>query len=132
MSLALRGLHPAVRGRAEIALSWAHFFRIPVQVTSGFRSWEDQAKLRARFEGCVVAGRFPSPGECQFPANRPGDSAHNFGFAWDSTVPRIYQPAWNFIREIVGFNVPSNDLIHAEVHDWRRFVTRVKPGPIEG
>lgn len=122
MAMSLRGLHPEVRDRAELALSWADYYGIPVRVTSAFRSLEHQRKLRARFENCVAEGRFPSSPGCEFPANRPGDSGHNYGMAWDSVTPPEWQPAWDYLREYAGFRVPSNDQIHAEVPDWRRYV----------
>jgi hypothetical protein len=120
--ISLRGLSREVRDRAELALEWANYYRIPVTVTSAFRSLEHQRKLRGRFEVCVAEGRFPSSPGCEFPANRPGDSAHNFGLAWDSVTPPQYQWAWNYLREYAGFRVPENDEIHAEVPNWRGFV----------
>lgn len=108
----LRGLNPVVRNAAQVALAWADFFSVPVRVTSGFRSLEEQAELRRRF----------LQGRSRFPANAPGDSAHNFGLAWDSQVPPEFMPWWIALREWIGFCVPSNDAIHAEVCGWRRFV----------
>ena len=118
MSLRLAGLDPIVRDAAALAVDVAEHFRIPVTVTSGYRSLQLQTKLRRRFEKCVAQGRFPGPG-CRFPANRPGDSAHNFGLAWDSTTSPRQQDNWNLLRRLVGFRVPANDLIHAEVPEWR-------------
>lgn len=112
MSIALRGLHPEVRERAEIALDWAQHFGIPVRITSTFRTLTDQLELRRRWLA----------GQSRFPANAPGDSAHNFGLAWDSVVSAQDQDLWNRIRQHVGFRVPGGDLIHAEVPGWRRFV----------
>ena len=117
MSIQLRGLHPLVRERAEIALEWANQNGVRPLVTSGFRSWTEQAALHEKF----------LRGESRFPANRPGDSAHNFGFAFDSALhdPRFAQARldswWKAVREAVGFEVPSNDEIHAQVPGWRRF-----------
>lgn len=122
MAITLRGLHPEVRQYAELAHQWANAYGINPTVTSTFRTWENQVWLRRRFERCVREGRFPGPGPCRFPANRPGDSAHNFGLAWDSVVPPDDQPLWNAIRRAVGFRVPDNDQIHAEVPGWRDFV----------
>lgn len=110
----LKGLHPQVRANAEWALKWADYFGVPVTVTSGFRSWEDQKKLRERYEA----------GQSAFPANRPGDSAHNFGLAWDSTVPSAYQAWWTEVRRMAGFEVLPNDVIHAQVSNWRAIVRR--------
>lgn len=118
MSIQLRGLHPAVRERAEIALDWMNQFGVRPIVTSGFRSWHEQLRLRQRYE----------QGLSRFPANLPGDSAHNFGLAWDAVLPDSirgnpdWERYWEAVREAVGFNVPPNDTIHAEVPGWREFV----------
>jgi len=112
LSSRLRGLHPQVEAAAEDALAWAGFYGIPVQVTSGFRSLAEQARLRRLF----LAGK------SRFPANTPGDSSHNFGLAFDSTVSSADLSDWTIIRDWIGFRVPRNDVIHAEVPGWRRFV----------
>lgn len=122
MSISLRGLHPDVRAGAEFALDVARFNGITPRVTSAFRSWENQLRLFQNFRRCVDSGQFPSPPDCRFPANRPGDSAHQFGLAFDSVVESGDQPVWDAIRRWVGFGVPQNDRIHAEVPGWRRFV----------
>ena len=113
MALAqLADVHPDVESAAENALAWAEWFGIPVRVTSGFRSLQEQARLRRAF----LTGR------SRFPANAPGDSSHNFGLAFDSRVAREDLSDWTIIREWIGFRVPDNDVIHAEVPGWRRFV----------
>jgi len=118
MSIQLRGLHPQVRERAELVLSWANKFGVRPLVTSGFRSFSEQAALHERF----------LRGDSQFPANRPGDSAHNFGLAWDAVLPSrwrgnpLAEDWWIRVREFYGFDVPGNDTIHAEVPGWRRFI----------
>ena len=121
MSISLRGLHPDVRNAAELALTWGTFLGLRPTVTSAFRSLSEQARLRARFEA----------GLARFPANRPGDSAHNFGLAFDSdplaqTVVIAGQvfdanAVWKIVRELAGFRVPDGDRVHAEVPGWRRF-----------
>lgn len=105
----LRDVHPEVRRWAIIAARVAAALGVRVRFTSGFRSFIEQQLLRQRFER----------GESRFPANRPGDSAHNYGLAFDSTVAPEHERLWRRIREIVGFHVPSNDEIHAEVPNWR-------------
>jgi len=89
----------------------ARYYGIDPQVTSVYRSWEEQTKLRARWER----------GESAFPANRPGDSAHNYGWAFDSVVRDSEQPMWDAIRRYVGFEVLPNDIIHAQVPQWRQY-----------
>jgi len=105
----LRGLDSRIRPYVEYAHEIARYYGIDPTVTSTYRSWEDQTKLRAKWER----------GESRYPANRPGDSAHNYGWAWDSVVPADQQALWDQIREYVGFRVPPNDRIHGEVPQWR-------------
>ena len=111
-----------MRPAADFAIRVAQFNGINPIVTSAFRSFTQQATLRRKFERCVTQGRFPSPPDCRFPANRPGDSAHNYGLAFDSIVPAHQLATWTAIREWVGFGVPANDVIHGEVPGWRQFV----------
>lgn len=119
MSIALRGLEPEVRERAQLALDWANRFGINIIVTSGYRTFLEQEQLYRRFLA----------GNSRFPANPPGDSAHNHRLAWDSVLPRPFRgiPAferwWIAVREAAGFFVPPNDHPHAAVPGWRRFVS---------
>lgn len=120
--LKLTGLHPTVRDAASLALDVADYYGIPVTVTSGHRSWADQERLYRNYQQCLATGSMGRTPDCRFPANRPGDSAHNFGLAWDSTVPDAWQDAWNYIRRAVGFEVLTNDRVHAQVPNWRWYV----------
>lgn len=117
MSIHLRGLDPRVRERAELALAWAHRYGIPVQVTSGYRGWAEQALLYDRWKS----------GKSKFPANKPGDSAHQWGMAWDSVVPEEYWWHWTYLREYAGFEVLPNDIIHAQVPNWRAHTSNLPP-----
>ena len=119
----LHGLHRAVRDAAEWALSVAEYYGVPVTVTSGHRTWEEQQRLYANYVQCLQEGRMGQGPDCLYPANRPGDSAHNWGLAWDSHVPGEYQEWWNQVREYIGFKVLENDVIHAEVPGWRGIVS---------
>lgn len=110
--LKLSGLHPEVRRAAEWALGWADYYNVPVTVTSGFRSWAEQKRLRERYES----------GRSRWPANRPGDSAHNYGLAFDSVTEPWAQEWWTQVRELAGFRVLANDTPHAEVPNWRSYV----------
>jgi len=106
---ALRGLEPDERARAECAFQLAHSYGLTPVVTSTLRSWAEQDSLRKRWES----------GLSEFPANIPGDSAHQYGLAFDSWVPDAEMDLWVKIRRCVGFFVPEGDLIHAERPEWR-------------
>jgi len=127
MSARTRGLDRTIRAAADYAIAVATAYGIPVTVTSGKRGWVEQARLRQRYESCLARGEEVSPANanasCRYPANRPGDSAHNYGLAFDSWTPPEYQEAWNYIRRAVGFAVPSHDQIHAEMPSWRDLVS---------
>lgn len=123
-SQSLGGLHPTVRLHAEYALAYARHFGIPVRVTSGRRSTEQQRVLYQQYRACVDRGTFGTD-KCatRWPANPPGTSSHEYGLAWDSVVENPqHQAAWNYIRAALGFEVPRNDVIHAQVPDWRRYI----------
>lgn len=122
-------LHPEVAARVEWLLAVARANHIPVTVTSTTRSSNYQKQLRANFDECVRRGLYPSsaslaPGmSCKYPANKPGDSSHEYGLSFDSSVPDEWLPAWTALREFAGFKVldESGDPIHAEVPGWRQF-----------
>jgi len=107
----LRGLDSRVRPYAEWAFEIARYYGIDPTITSVYRSWSEQTKLRQRWER----------GESAYPANRPGDSAHNYGWAFDAVVPAEQQGLWDQIRAYVGFEVLPNDIIHAQVPNWRQY-----------
>lgn len=129
--IALNGLVPEVRRRAEWCVRAAEYFGIPVTVTSVKRDWAKQQSLYDNFLRCKARGLYPSsasisPGmTCKYPANPPGQSAHEYGLAWDSWVEPQYQGVWRQIREYAGFRVPSHDLIHAELPQWREIPASV-------
>lgn len=147
MSVHLRGLASWVRPAAEYAVELAREWGLEVQVTSVYRSWSEQDRLRRRFEQCVAQGRYPAkpPDPCAYPANQPGDSAHNWGMAFDS-VPSFQDDswrrfwasygfhdamsAWTAIRRWIGFKVFDHDPPHAEVPGWRDYApsNRLDPG----
>jgi len=121
----LSGLDPNVRAAADWALSWADYYGVPVTVTSGYRSEQEQARLRDLW---VRAGRpsscsyIPSLGQTVCPANAPGDSAHNYGWAFDSSVPAEYASWWDYVRSLAGFELLPNDQVHAQVPNWRQYL----------
>ena len=107
--MTLRGLEPAIRDQAECAFKIANSYGMKPVVTSTRRAWAEQQRLRERWER----------GESEFPANKPGDSAHQYGLAFDSWVPDDQMACWVDIRRSVGLRVPEGDLIHAERPEWR-------------
>lgn len=130
MSMALRGLHPALRAAAEWTLAAAALNKIPVTVTSVVRGWAEQTQLRSRYDACLARGERVYPGnrnaDCRYPANQPGDSSHNYGVSFDSWVPAEHQDNWDYLRRLAGFRVPENDRIHAELPNWRAWKDQLK------
>lgn len=116
------GINPALLPYIEYACMWMKWATggtwdgrtvsggITPTITSGYRSIEKQAQL--------YADRASNP----YPVSRPGNSAHNYGMAFDSDVPPKYMPEWIAIRRAVGFTVPANDEVHGEVPGWRSIV----------
>lgn len=109
--LKLGGLHPDVKEAADWALGWAEYYRVPITVTSGYRSWARQQELYSTYLS----------GLSRWPANPPGQSSHNYGLAFDSTTESRFQDWWTMVREMAGFEVPKNDIIHAQVPNWRQY-----------
>lgn len=118
----LAGLQAPVRDAAEWCLAQADGYGIPVTVVSGFRSTTEQRRLWNNYQQCLRTGRFGLAPDCKYPANRPGFSAHEYGLAWDSTVPPEYMGWWVALRRYAGFHVIEGDLPHAEYPRWRDFV----------
>lgn len=135
MTLELSGLHPALRPYAEYTIALGRAYGLDPVVTSVSRSYADQVKLRSQYEECLKTyGRTGPdlPQACKYPANQPGDSSHNRWLAidgqqgalgWDSSVPvGPERDLWTEIRKAVGWRVPENDLVHAELPNWRSYV----------
>lgn len=101
-----------MRAAAQYAVDIADFYGIPVTVTSGYRTYDEQARLYKR----VLSGR------ARFPAAPPGTSAHEYGFAFDSVTEPRYLNAWDWIRNYVGFETRRSDTVHAVVPNWRGYV----------
>lgn len=120
--LKLLGVHPQVKEAAEWCLAWADYYQVPVAVISGFRSWQAQADLYRNYQRCLASGEFGRTRRCRYPANRPGDSSHNYGLSWDSTIDPRFQSWWDEVRRAVGFEVLSHDQPHAQVPNWRSHV----------
>lgn len=126
MTFLTRQLHPELQPYADYCLSWASYLGIAVTITSVLRDSIKQAELRRQYESCLARGQPIWPGNpdprCRFPANRPGDSAHEYGLAWDSVCAPERLAEWVEIRRAVGWTVPEGDLPHAELPGWRAYV----------
>lgn len=118
----LAGLHPGLRAAADYAVRWAEYYGVSPEITSVYRSWQDQAQLYSRYQAALADGTFPSP-SAPYPANAPGDSAHNYGLAWDSWVPAQDMQWWIDVRRALGWKVYDHDAVHAELPNWRQYVT---------
>ena len=120
--LKLGALESDVRAAAEWCCDVADYYSVPVTVVSGKRSFQEQSRLYRNYRQCVESGRFGRTPDCKYPANPPGESAHEYGLAWDSVVPAEYMPWWIHVRELAGFDVLRGDEPHAEVPNWRAYV----------
>jgi len=128
VAIALSGLDSRLRPYAEYTLAVGRAYGLNPTITSVFRSDAEQGALRRNYETCLARGLVGTstsltPGfTCMYPANRVGDSAHNFRLAWDSYVPGDQLALWVAIRRATGWHVPSDDLIHAEYPGWRQVI----------
>lgn len=108
----LDGLHPYFRPWIDWLLDFADQQGVDVQVISGFRTAEDQARAAAQAR---AAGR---------PAAAPGRSAHNYGLAVDlaagghssSEDHKWLMQVW---RALGGDFYPG-DAPHFEHPDWKK------------
>lgn len=107
--LGFAGMDPRLRAHAEATVAFAERYGIVPTIISVRRSYEEQQKLWQNY----LAGK------SKWPANPPGDSAHEYGVAFDATVKPEHQEAWNYIRRGFGWTVHASDLPHAEYPNWR-------------
>jgi D-alanyl-D-alanine carboxypeptidase-like protein len=120
--LKVRGLEPSVREAAEWCLAVADHYGVDVTVVSGARNRSEQTRLYNNYQQCLRSGRFGRTKDCLYPANPPGESAHEFRLAWDSSVAPELMSWWTMVRRAAGFHVLENDLPHAEAPNWRAYV----------
>lgn len=117
-----RGLNALLREAAENSVKWARAYGVEPRITSVLRGWSEQKELYDNYQQCLARGRYPWYPGCRYPANPPGWSGHQYGLAWDSTVPAGHGTWWRQVREAYGWRVPSNDEIHAEHPQTREYV----------
>jgi len=123
MTVRLAGLNPGLTAAAEETIRLAGDYGLHPTITSVYRTLVQQAGLYQTRQRCLAGDRIACKQQ-PYPANPPGNSAHNWGLAWDSWVPAPEMPLWVAIRRAIGWRVPENDLIHAELPDWRLYVRR--------
>jgi D-alanyl-D-alanine carboxypeptidase len=127
VGFATRGLADWLQPYADWCLQEARAEGLTITVTSVNRDFQTQARLRRQYEACLARGERVWPGNpdprCRYPANRPGDSAHEQGLAFDSSAPPAQMDRWIEIRRAAGWIVPAADPIHAEVPNWRAWTT---------
>jgi len=132
MSSSLADLAPGVRERAAQTIEWARSHGVLVTVTSTRRTRQEQRALRERYEQALASGTFGQAGGVEYPANRPGDSAHEHGLAFDSvTVNPEQLDYWVKVRQTFGWRVPHDDAVHAELPHWRDAVRHLREAGIE-
>lgn len=109
--LAFAGIDPRLRDHAEATVTYANRLGISPVVTSVRRSASEQGRLYANWKA----------GLNKYPVAPVGSSAHQYGVAWDSTVPPQHQALWNAIRRAMGWTVPDGDEVHAEYPNWAAY-----------
>lgn len=82
----LDGLHPELRAKAEALIKICAAAHLPIVITQGMRTMEQQAALYAQ-------GR-TKPGPIVTNA-KPGRSYHNYGLAFDFAVVKDGKPSWD-------------------------------------
>jgi LAS superfamily LD-carboxypeptidase LdcB len=109
--IAFTGLDPRLKDHATQTVAYANRLGIRPAVISVRRSYGEQLKLYTDYKA----------GLRQWPAAPPGQSAHEYGVAWDSTVPRAQLATWTAVRRAFGWFVPDGDPNHAEYPGWSAY-----------
>lgn len=111
-----RGLDDRLVPYAEEAMRRAASYNVHPVITSTRRTWGQQERLYANY----------LRGLSKYPANPPGQSAHQYGVAFDSVVPDPEWPLWNAIRASLGWKLYANDPVHAELPNWQSIATELR------
>ncbi|MFS0904116.1 D-alanyl-D-alanine carboxypeptidase family protein [Priestia aryabhattai] len=93
----LEGVHPTVAEKALQVVNQAYEKGINIAVTSGFRSFEEQAKIygQSRKSYIYKGKQYGAPKEDHVTNAEPGESIHNYGLAVDFTVfDNDSKPIW--------------------------------------
>lgn len=110
--LSMSGMDPRLRQHAEDTIAYAQRQGLRVNVVSVRRSEAEQRKLYENWKAGIN----------RWPAEPPGQSAHQYGVAFDATVPPGQQEAWNWVRSAFGWRIYGNDPPHAEYPNWVQVV----------
>lgn len=101
---------------ADGAVRMAQAYGIKPTITSIRRNWAEQSKLYDEYIS----------GLRTIPANPPGTSGHQYGVAFDSSVPPDQLQLWNAIRAHWGWKLYANDPVHAELPGWQNYTRFLK------
>jgi hypothetical protein len=129
MSASISALQPEMQAAARTLDAVVHNSGLQGRFTSTLRTHAEQQRLYDKY----------LRGESQFPAAPPGESAHEYGYAFDYVVsPWEYQPdvgaywesGWEYFEGgIWGGNA---DPVHFEWAGWRRYVQQESAGETVG
>lgn len=105
-----------LRNHAEDTIAYAHRLGIDPIVTSVRRNEAEQRKLYAVY----------TSGRSRYPASPPGQSSHQYGVAFDTSVPAHQLATWTAVRRAFGWLAPDSDTVHAEWPGWRSYVSDLR------
>jgi hypothetical protein len=115
----LSGLWPPFAEAVRYLLQWCEYYNLRAEISSGYRSMEEQAALYAQ-------GRTPDEilqrvskrgAQGTVTDAAPGYSAHNYGLAVDIEGPD--QRSVLSLAGQIGFGLVSWDPAHIEWPNWR-------------
>ena len=123
-TLYLSGLWPPFAEAVRYLLAWCQSYNLEAQITSGYRSCEEQAALysqgRTPYEIAHGVSKHGTGGAVTDAP--PGASAHNYGLAVD--VEGRDQAAVISLARAIGFGTVSWDPAHIEWPGWSSLVQR--------
>lgn len=111
--IGLTGLDERLRQHAEQTFSYARSIGLHPVPTSSRRTEQEQRRLYDTY----------IRGKAKYPAAPPGQSAHQWGVAFDSVVPASELAAWTAVRRAFGWLAPDTDTVHAEWPGWQSYVS---------
>lgn len=111
--LQVNGLDSRLREHAEQTFAYAFALGLHPVVTSVRRSEQEQRRLYQAYVS----------GKAKYPAAPPGNSAHQWGVAFDSVVPAEELAAWTAVRRAFGWLAPDSDTVHAEWPGWQSYIS---------